>query len=219
VSKTAATTHKLSRPGLILALLTGVVCMFAAPLARSQEVTDQLAERLFRQKPLNGKLFACFKRAYDPFHLGQHPNQRVRAIRLLISTEMEDDARTYALRIGVNFRNQHAPFETEGSCGTAKADGDDDNSPKAVHCAVDCDGGSIDVSLRESDAVMISIPDGARLWRPGASDTPEQSGPKFGSDDRLFRLSRTDLQDCLNLAPDTSGRAALRAQSKRLKVH
>jgi hypothetical protein len=158
------------------------------------------------------RLSGCFKRVYDQVHLAQHPLQRVRAMMLLVSTEMVatgavgSSSRTFELTIGVNFRDRVNHFETGGVCGSlSKTDG---IPTEAVHCGVECDGGSIDVALKDDKSVLVSIPDGARLWGPDFTDVHDH-GPKFGADDKIFRLDRASLADCLPIVHNEKERAEI----------
>jgi len=47
----------------------------------------------------------------------------------------------------------------------------------------------------------MTIPNGADLWMPGPVDTRHDTVKiPFGPDDRVFRLIRTDLKQCEDLA-------------------
>jgi hypothetical protein len=78
-----------------------------------------------------------------------------------------------------------------------------------VHCGVDCDGGSIDVAIKDTKSVLVSIPTGARIWRAG-SDNDSDQAKRFGTDDKVFRLDKAALTECLRLADDSKEKAAMR---------
>jgi hypothetical protein len=82
----------------------------------------------------------------------------------------------------------------------------------AVNCGVDCDGGEIDVKLKDDKTVLVSIPEGARVWDASSDDDeePAEGRGHFGADDKLFQLDRTALTDCLSLAGDDDDKAAIR---------
>ena len=71
-----------------------------------------------------------------------------------------------------------------------------------------CDGGHIDVSVKDGQSILVSIPDGARTWDPESGEEPPASA-RFGLDDKLFRLDRTDLKTCLPLVYDDEAKAAI----------
>jgi hypothetical protein len=182
---------------LFIAALAGLCCGARACAAFGEEISDRFVERLFQHAPTNGKLSACFKRTYDDTHLAQHRLQSVRSMVLLATSAVEEEQRTYEVRMSVIFKNHPVPFETQGSRGALKADSNDTTSARKVQCGIDCDGGSIDVALQDEDAVLVSVPDGARLWRAGSDGSSEQSTPRFAADDKLFRLGRTELSTAL----------------------
>ncbi|MDQ0394198.1 hypothetical protein [Labrys monachus] len=154
---------------------------------------------------------ACFKRVYAAAHLARHPEQNVRTMTLLVTGKVEDpDQPSYTLGLGVTFRRSGTHFETAGDCGTIRDAASRGAKANAVTCGVDCDGGSIDVTLKDGATVLVAIPDGARIWKAGSDDDETGSERKrFGADDRLFRLDRAPLGDCLPLAPDDDQKAAM----------
>jgi hypothetical protein len=178
-----------------------------AALAGPATSSEDFLTRLMGRAPGKGKTLACFNRVYDEPHLAAHPQQNVRAMTLLVAIDSENPD-TYALRIGVNFRKQKHYFETEGDCIRLHPEGEAGGA-NVAHCGVACDGGSIDVALKDNGSVLLTIPDGARVWRPGAEDNDTVHGA-FGADDKLFRVDRTDLAQCLALAADKEEKAALR---------
>ena len=78
----------------------------------------------------------------------------------------------------------------------------------ALGCGIDCDGGAIGVRLKNADSVLVDIPNGARVSSmtefedPDAEEGELPQGAKFGPDDKLFRLDRTDARDCLPIVYD-----------------
>lgn len=196
------------RSTFTLATLALALAAAMAPFAASAE--DGLGDVAFQKQIFGkalgtaGKAHACFRRVYTASHLKKHPEQNVRTMTLLVTGSVEpESAPTYSLGLGVTFRKDERNFETSGYCGSLH--GADDRQPaKGVHCGVDCDGGVLDVSLKNAKSVLVAIPDGVRIWQSGM-DEEEPSGdePKrFGADDKLFRLDRAALTDCLALAGD-----------------
>jgi hypothetical protein len=183
-----------------------------SPIAFScgvQSAGSDFIARFFGATPGKAKSFACFSRKYDPAHLAMHPNQNVAAMHLLAVLDPESGGAIDA-RIRVNFRSGKGALETSGSCGSVH-DGDSPGEASAVHCAVDCDGGAIDVSLKTNGAVLVGIPEGARLWDPKSPDAGDARDKRnFGADDKQFRLDRARLKECMPLASGDDEKAALR---------
>ena len=58
------------------------------------------------------------------------------------------------------------------------------------------------------DELVKTIPDGARLWDPETDETPPENA-RFGVDDKLFRLDRAPLADCLSIISDDETKAEI----------
>src|SRR5260370_38929243 len=170
---------------------------FALPAVAAGDFTTKLMGRA----PGKGKTIACFNRVYDEAHLASHPRQNVRAMMLMIAIS-SDDPDSLDLRIGTNFRSRKILFQSEGNCAHPEA------GAASAQCSVACDGGSIGVALKDNGSVLLTIPDGARVWRPGAADNDTQRGA-FAADDKLFRLDRVELNQCLPLAADKEEKGLL----------
>jgi hypothetical protein len=157
-------------------------------------------------------IHACFSRGYDAGHLAQHPRQNVRTMLLLVTGNAESGTDPgYQLGLNVTFRKSGTHFESAGNCGAIHADGDAPESGKVAHCGVDCDGGRIDVAIKDEKSVLVSIPAGARIWRAGSVLDPSQDArKKFGADDKVFRLDKVALTQCLGLANDKEEKAMMR---------
>lgn len=174
-------------PVLVAAALLG-----AAPvLAGSAADSGPLAKALFGKLPAKGSSSVCFTRLYSPAHLAGHPQQNVRDMVILMTATADADAgAVYKTRIGVHFRKVGPAFETGGGCGLS-----DDG--KTIACGADCDGGSMDVVLKDGQTILLKIPDGASLWRPGAEASDNPKAARFGQDDKIFKLTRGNLRQCL----------------------
>lgn len=194
-----------------LAIALATIAILSAPLALAAESPEDaaFAKQVIGRAPGKAPAAACFIRVYDDAHLAGHPRQNVRAMRMLVSTSLDDDSgRQYELRLGVTFRNSRVRFETQGNCGSIHGEGNSAGRKGVVHCGVDCDGGAIDVGVRDANSMRVSIPDGARLWRAG-TDAETGGRRNFGSDDKLFRLDRAPIGECLSLAGNASERKRL----------
>jgi hypothetical protein len=179
--------------------------------ARAQESKDDEAfqQRLFGRALDGTQIHACFSRIYDAAHLAQHPRQNVRTMLLLVRANSESNEPKYELRLGVTFRQSGAHFDSAGDCGSIHDTSDAGGSAGVAHCGVDCDGGSIDVAIKDAKSVLVSIPRGARIWRAGSDDDRDQV-KRFGADDKVFRLDKAALTECLRLADDSKEKAAMR---------
>ncbi len=162
---------------------------------------------LFGKDPGEQRAFACFIRHYDAAHLDKHPKQNVTDMTLLVdSTPGDSDyGRQYNLSIGVNFRAVKDEFQVAGGCGI------DTGDDRLLGCGIDCDGGQIDVKLRNANSIAVEIPYGARTWNPDSDETTPAAAT-FGEDDKLFWLERTSLSDCVDLEYDDDAQALLAAQ-------
>jgi hypothetical protein len=180
--------------------------------AASVEQNEAFQKQIFGRAIAKNRIHACYKRVYDAPHLASHPQQNVRTMTLLVTGKGEDPAMpTYDLGLGVTFRKSGSHFETYGSCGTIGDGTPQGGKANVVNCGVDCDGGSINVALKNEKSVLVSIPEGARIWKAGnPSDDEHDESRRFGSDDKLFRLDRTQLSDCLSLTVDDDEKPELR---------
>lgn len=195
-------------------LVLSLLALAVATPARAESPEDAaFAKKVFGKAPGKQPAAVCYARVYDAAHLAEHPRQNVRTMVLLVSTHLDEDgARGYGLRLGVQFRRSGQKFQTQGDCGAIHDASDPAARGAQVHCGVDCDGGSLDVSLRDDKSVRLSIPDGAQLWRPGQADEEVGAGNtrrKFGADDKLFRLDPAPMSQCLPLTVDASDRRTL----------
>jgi hypothetical protein len=201
--------------GLRIVVAAAMVAAAFPAAAASAETAEEFAKRLLGRDPAKGATYACFDRVYGAGHLASHPKQNVRSMAVLaiyiIDPKGEDEPR-YDLRIGVNFRKATRMAEVEGDCRALKPE-DDPNGPVTAHCSVACDGGRIDVALKDNGSILVTIPDGARTL----DESPDGPNVKvlhggFGADDKLFRVDRADLRQCLELGADKDEKAALQRQ-------
>lgn len=179
---------------------------FASVAARAETPvkTEEFARRLIAAKPIGEKIFACFVRRYDAAHLGRHPQQKVSAMKLLVSVEKQPDQEElgFSFRLGVKFRSRAANFDTAGECDDAKAS--EVREGIALRCFVDCDGGGLGVALAPDDKSLTIKLDAIRIFpaaaKADADDEDDHEMLEGGTDDRVFRLDRADLEACKSLA-------------------
>ena len=201
----------MMRRALPAALAVAFVFAGAIFTARGQEPKEDEAfqQRLFGRAVDGGQIHACFSRVYDAAHLAQHPRQNVRTMLLLVRADSGADQPRYALRLGVTFRKSGAHFDSAGDCGSIHDTSDVGGAASVAHCGVDCDGGSIDVAIKDAKSVLVSIPYGARIWRANSENDSDQA-KRFGADDKVFRLDKVGLTECLRLADDSKEKASMR---------
>ena len=196
-----------------LALLAGAT--FAAR-AEDASGASAFVKRLFAVKSVDHKTYACFVRHYDAAHLAQHPLQKVSVMRVLIGAEKgpDDQVLEYSFRLGVNFRDRPGDFDSSGECGHAPAVRSPDTDPLVAagidfQCSVDCDGGGIAVNLANNDGSLIVKLDRITIWK-GKDRDDTATGLTGGADDKVFRLDRANLNECMSLVTNRKELAAMR---------
>ena len=177
-------------------LLASIIFLSAGLPMMSHAGNSSDLVKLFGRDPGAGPAHACFIRRYTKAHLASHPDQNVTAMLAYVSKQEGADP-YYGINLQVNFRQLNKPFQVSGSCGENAETG-------ALGCGVECDGGSLSVRVKNEQSILVDIPDSVRLFDPSASDefSDLPKGARFGSDDKLFRLDRTELSDCLPLIYD-----------------
>ena len=183
-------------------IISAAVAMLALAGAAHAGESDVM---LFGKDPGESKAYACYARHYDAVHLQTHKKQNVRDMVLFVHSYVDadpDSGRQYAMQLGITFRKFKTEFQTGGGCRPAE-----DGKP-GLGCGIDCDGGIVDVSVKDAKSVMVSIPYGVRYWDSNSDDEPP-SAASFGDDDKLFRLDRTSMSDCLPLASDDEDKAEM----------
>jgi hypothetical protein len=202
-----------SRAVALTTLAFTLAAATAPALAAGATTPQEFAKRLLGREPAKGVTYACFDRVYDSAHLASHPQQNTRAMAALVVYTIDSkvsDEPHYDLRIGVNFRKSAHMLEVEGDCRALKPD-DDPNGAVTAHCSIACDGGSLDVALKDNGSLLVTIPDGARTFTPGLDDDkePRRLHGGFGADDKLFRVDRADIKQCLELGADKQEKAQM----------
>src|SRR5882757_9030323 len=184
-------------------------------LSHAQEATiDKAAANAFDAKLFTGppgkKAYACFVRHYDADHLARHPRQKVSAMHLLMTAEMapEDNALGYSFRLGVKYRHRPGDFDSSGYCSHAVAE--DAGHDIRLDCGVDCEGGGINVALSKDDKSAVIRLERITIWQRNKPDDEAGDALLAGADDKIFRLDRTDSQDCAALVADRKELAAIR---------
>ncbi|MCK1735991.1 hypothetical protein IVA79_19115 [Bradyrhizobium sp. 138] len=160
--------------------------------------------------PPGSKAYACFVRRYDADHLARHPKQKVAAMKLLISAEVdkEDKELHNSFRLGFRYRHRSGDFDSSGSCNHAVFT--KSGNEVRLGCGVDCEGGGIGIALSKDDRSAIVRLERVRVWQNNKPDDDAEQSLVAGADDRIFRLDRTDNSDCASLVTDRKELAALR---------
>lgn len=160
--------------------------------------------------PLGASAYACFVRRYDANHLMQHPQQKVSAMKLLITAEEapEDKTVNYSFRLGLKYRHRTGNFDSSGYCNHAvmAAAGNE----VRFSCSVDCEGGGINVALSKDDKSAIIRLDKIVVWDRNKPDDEAGNALIAGADDKVFRVDRADAGECAELVIDRKELAALR---------
>lgn len=160
-------------------------------LAHADPAADVV--KIFGRDPGSGAANACFLRHYTKAHLASHPKQNVTDMLVYVGKQ-EGTEQYYSVNMQVNFRQLKKPFQVSGNC-SADAEG-----KKALSCGIDCDGGHIDVRLKNETSLLVEIPTYARIFDPADLETDDRADvpdkARFGADDKIFRVDRTDLKDC-----------------------
>lgn len=161
---------------------------------------------IFGRMDGKSEYFACFSRQYDDAHLAAHANQRVTFVKALVAAYRQkfagsDAYAPYAYQVSLAFRFRDRP-ETLTSVAECGDGAQKDSLRGGAHCAGPGDAGS-HLSTDGRRGIVLVIPAGADLWAPGPIDQRHDTVKNpFGSDDKTFRLRRTDVKQCEDLAFD-----------------
>jgi hypothetical protein len=211
------TGAKLAAAAVLVALSGAVLqaegaASDAPKAAAKAPVADEFVQRAFAAPiSLDKTTYACFTRSYDPEHLAEHPQQKVSAMKLLLTAQKypEDNEMNYSFRLGVKYRNKSGNYDSSGDCGHGKFV-DEKSSEATLGCGVDCDGGGINVALSNGDKAVIVKLERIRIWKDKNYDEDAEHDLVAGADDKAFRLDRTTLKDCESLVTDRKELAAMR---------
>jgi hypothetical protein len=196
----------------IVAAVASVIC---AGACHAQEGVDKAKAAAFDGRmfggPLSQQTYACFVRRYDASHLAQHPKQKVSAMKLLVTAEeaSEDKTFSYSFRLGFKYRHRAGNFDSSGFCSHIVAE----NSGGEIRlgCGVDCEGGGIQVAMKDDRSALIRL-ERIRIWERNRADDDASNDLVAGVDDKIFRGDRADLRECAELVTDRKELAALRSK-------
>jgi hypothetical protein len=175
----------------LVAGLTAMAVPFGAVAGEGSDVV-----RIFGRDPGDGAAHACFVRRYTKAHLKSHPDQNVTTMLAYVGKQEGSD-RYYAISLQVNFRQLNKPFQISGGCSESADTG-------ALGCGVECDGGRLSVRVKNDQSILVEIPHSVRIFDPSSADEMDglPQAARFGADDKLFRLDRTALSDCVPIIYD-----------------
>jgi len=190
------------RVALLVALIAGLAPVAAEAADYGNPFLARVVGRLHRR----GESFACFSRRYDDAHLAGHPTQKVTFGKALVSTRFVEPwapfgyrGYMYSVSLAFEFRDRPETLTTVAECGDGKPK---DSLRGGAVCAI-VGGTTAHLTMDGKDTLVMEVPGGVDLWAPGPKeqrhDTVENP---FGPDDRVFRLVRTELRRCEDLAFD-----------------
>jgi hypothetical protein len=167
---------------------------------------DTFAQKLFGRPVGAGINYACFARVYDARHLAQHPRQNVTDMTLLARLDGKEPS-YYALTLGLHLRKSQALRVTAADCSAQGG-----LSATAIECNADCEGGPVDIKLKDDGTAWFTFPHNATIWSPNEAGDSVVKPTGLGKDDLLFRLDRAAGALCAPLVADPAEAAALRKQ-------
>lgn len=203
----------LKTPVLIAAALSLLAtAAFAQPAHEAAKIAD-FGRRMFATKSPDNAV-ACFVRTYDAAHLARHPKQTVSAMKMLISGEQAegDTSLSYSYKLGVKLRNRTGDFVSNYDCGQARVS-EVKREGVQVSCHDGCEDGGVLISLApDSKAIIVKL-DSVAVW---PADKPEDQNAVFelkgGTDDKVFRLDRVDMENCKSLIKEGDEVAAVQPE-------
>lgn len=200
-----------------VALATAVAAILTAGIASGhageegvdKAKADAFDVRMFA-KPPGKKAYGCFVRRYDPDHLARHPQQKINAMKLLVTAEFapEEKITNYSFRLGLRYRHRSGDFNSSGSCNHFVPE--DAGDEIRLGCGVDCDGGGINVAMSKDDKSAIVRVERIRIWQNSKPDQEPSDALVGGADDKVFRLDRTEVSECASLVTDRKELAEIR---------
>jgi hypothetical protein len=200
-------------PILIAACLSLLASAAVAQPDREAAKVKDFGQRMFATKSFAKKTTACFARTYDAAHLARHPKQTVSAMKMLIAGEILEGATSlsYSYKLGINFRDRKGDYASSYDCGNAEVS--DAKLGAEVTCHDGCEAGGVVIALAPNSKAIIVKLESVVVW---LADKPEDESAQFelkgGTDDRVFRLERVDMDNCRSLIRDGDEIAALQPE-------
>jgi hypothetical protein len=204
---------RISRFALTIAASAAAASLAGIGPSHAQETIDKTKATAFDNRmfagPLGQKTYACFVRRYDSRHLAQHPKQKVSAMKLLVTAENppEENTTNYSFRLGVQYRHRAGKFDSSGYCNHVVAE--DKGNETRLGCGVDCEGGGIDVAMKDDQSAIVRL-ERIRIWERNKPDDEASDALLADADDKVFRVDRADVRQCAELVTDRQELAAIR---------
>ena len=198
-------TGTVRRAGIVrLAALLVALAAPNAAAAPADGLPPSFDRQLLDLAPAREGAAACFVRHYDARHLKAHPQQKVKALALLVRVVRDDEAKAklrYDFQLGADVVGRGIG-RTAGECGWAHAPERLDRSGgrRSIGCSVECDGGGVSVERRDADTLIARL---KRIYLSGdcgGDDAGEPYELLGEPDDREFLLKRAALAACRPLA-------------------
>ncbi len=189
--------------------MRGVILLSAALMASSAAAAaeiDAFAQKFFGRPIGAGIYYACFARVYDAQHLAKHPRQNVTDMALLARLDAKEPS-YYALTLGLHLRKSRQLRVTAADCSAHGGSG-----ATTIECHAACEGGPVDIKLKDDGSVWLTFPHNASIWSPNDAGDPVVKPTGLGKDDLLFRLDRAAGALCAPLLTDKDEAAELRKQ-------
>jgi hypothetical protein len=196
----------LGRALTIAALLACFSQLGFAQLGRAAGSSNAFLAHLVGHLYRHGESFACFSRQYSAAHLAAHPGQQVTFIKALIAAHFAESRvpsqagyYMYQVSLAFKFRGREETLTGVAECG--------DGTPKdplrgGSVCAGPGDKPS-HLALDGNKGLVMTFRGGADLWAPGPIEQRHDTVKNpFGPGDVTFRLARTALKQCDDLAFD-----------------
>jgi hypothetical protein len=197
------------------ALAAALIVLPLVAMARPADPAGTPFDELLRPELNNA---ACFTRVYDVAHLRAHPKQQTTAMMIRLKyVEIGGGVTGLALSVSLGMvrRGDPAALYSDGGCewsATANRDTSDNrlikNYPKkaGMICLQSAqpdvfeatsaqEGGALIMDRgKDRDTLMLYLDDSLILVK--RANRGRHLLTKFGSDDRVFMLRRTDMKDC-----------------------
>jgi hypothetical protein len=194
----------MRKTSILVAACLSLLASAAAAGPREDAKIVAFAQRMFATKSFDNKVHACFVRSYDAAHLARHRGQKVTAMKMLIAGETlkEDGELSFSYDLGINFRDRKGDYVSDYNCGHARLS-DGNRGHAEVSCHDGCEEGGVLISLApDAKSIIVKVMDVGVTPADKPGDQDAWFSFQGGSDDRVFRLDRVDMENCKSLMKD-----------------
>jgi len=194
-------------------LAAALIVMMSIALARPAVSAGTPFDELLKPELNNA---ACFTRVYDAAHLRAHPKQQTTAMTVRLKyVAIGGGVPALSVSLGMARRDDPAALYSDGGCEwSATANRDTSNNrliknypreagmvclqsarPDVFDATSAEEGGALIMDRgKDRDTLMLYLDDSLILVK--RANRGRHLLTKFGSDDRVFMLRRTDMKDC-----------------------